>query len=119
MSEAAKAAWDELGGADGRLGCPTAAETATIPSRLGTPTRIVAFDDRGAIVLPQSGPGAGTAAAIFGCAFTLWTQYGGPGGTLGDPLAAATNTPDGWTQPFEGGRIITTRALDTCDVEQP
>lgn len=116
MSEAAKAAWDDLGGGDGRLGCPTAAETATIPSRRGTTAHVVAFGDRGMIVLPQSGPAAGQAFPIFGCAFTLWTQYGGPGGLLGDPVAAATNNPDGWVQNFEGGKIVTTRALDTCQL---
>ena len=117
MSAEAASAWEELGGAEGRLGCPTAAETATIPSSRGAAARVVAFGDRGAIVLPLGGPAAGKAVTIFGCAFVLWTQLGGPGGRLGLPLADAVNNPDGWVQRFEGGQVVTTRAYDSCDIQ--
>ena len=117
MSAEAATAWSELGGAEGRLGCPTAAETATIPSIHGGAARIVAFGERGAIVLPLAGPAAGKAVTMFGCAFVLWTQLGGPGGRLGLPLADAVNNPDGWVQRFEGGQVVTTRAYDTCDIQ--
>jgi uncharacterized protein with LGFP repeats len=117
LGAAAMAEWEDMGGADGRLGCPTASETATVPSPTGAQSEVTAFGDRGAVYAIESGPQAGKAFAITGCAWRLFFGYGGAGGWLGLPTEDAQNTPDGQTQKFEGGVITQTRATDTCDAE--
>jgi uncharacterized protein with LGFP repeats len=109
--------WDNLGGRDGRLGCPTADETASVPSSAGAQASETAFGDRGAILTYVSGPQAGKAFAVVGCAWRLFFSYGGAGGWLGLPTEDAQNTPDGQTQKFEGGLVTSTRASDSCDAE--
>jgi uncharacterized protein with LGFP repeats len=111
------AEWQDMGGADGRLGCPTDNEIATTPSQTGVRSDLTAFGNRGAVVTIQSGPQAGQAFAITDCAWRLFFGYGGAGGWLGLPLEDARNTPDGQTQKFEGGVITFTRATSTCDAQ--
>lgn len=110
--------WAALGGAQGRLGCPTAPDGDTAASPQGTAARQAIFRS-GAILLHASGLHAGEAFAIWGCPFRLYFQYGGPSGWLGLPLADAVNTPDGQRQIFEGGEMRYLRAPDTCAAEPP
>lgn len=117
IGPAAMAEWADMGGVDGRLGCPTASETATVPSPTGARSSVTAFGDRGAVYTIESGAQAGKAFAITGCAWRLFFGYGGAGGWLGLPTEDAQNTPDGQTQKFEGGTITLTRATSTCDAE--
>jgi uncharacterized protein with LGFP repeats len=118
MSPAAMAEWEDMGGAEGRLGCPTALETASIASSpTGANSDVVAFGDRGAIYTVRSGPQAGKAFAITGCAWRIFFGYGGAGGWLGLPIEDSQNTPDGQTQRFEGGKVTQTRATSECDAE--
>lgn len=117
IGPAAKGEWEDMGSADGRLGCPTADETASVPSPTGALSDITAFGERGAVYTIRSGPQAGKAFAITGCAWRLYFGYGGAGGWLGLPLEDAQNNPDGQTQRFEGGKVTLTRATSTCDAE--
>lgn len=109
--------WAALGGAQGRLGCPTAPDGDPAASPQGTAARQAIFRS-GTILLHASGPHAGEAFAIWGCLFRLYFQYGGPSGWLGLPLADAVNTPDGQRQTFEGGEMRYLRAPDTCAAER-
>ncbi|HEY1930026.1 MAG TPA: hypothetical protein VGG92_21350 [Caulobacteraceae bacterium] len=117
MGPAAMAEWEDMGGAEGRLGCPTANETPTVASPTGANSDVVAFGDRGAIYTVRSGPQAGKAFAITGCAWRLFFGYGGAGGWLGLPVEDTQNTPDGQMQRFEGGKVTQTRATSECDAE--
>ncbi|HSZ52860.1 MAG TPA: hypothetical protein VK801_14925 [Caulobacteraceae bacterium] len=117
IGPAAMAEWEDMGGAEGRLGCPTADETPTVVSSTGANSDVVAFGDRGAIYTVRSGPQAGKVFAITGCAWRLFFGYGGAGGWLGLPIEDAQNTPDGQTQRFEGGKVTLTRATSVCDAE--
>ncbi|MBV8683313.1 MAG: hypothetical protein JO111_10590 [Caulobacteraceae bacterium] len=117
MGPAAAAEWDDMGGADGRLGCPTADEASTVASPAGTQSDVTAFGDRGAVFTIRSGPQAGKAFAITGCAWRLFFGYGGSGGWLGLPIEDGQNTPDGQTQTFEGGKVTLTRATSECEAE--
>jgi uncharacterized protein with LGFP repeats len=117
LGSAAMAEWTLMGGADGRLGCPSEAESASPPSPKGSRAGVTPFGQAGAIVTVTSGPDAGKAFAVFGCAWRLYFQFGGPGGWLGLPLEDPQNNPDGQSQHFEGGVITATRAYDSCDAE--
>ncbi|HEY2050635.1 MAG TPA: hypothetical protein VGH03_14935 [Caulobacteraceae bacterium] len=117
MGAPAMAEWQDMGGADGRLGCPTANEVATVPSPAGVNSTVTAFGDRGGVYTIQSGEQAGKAFAVTGCAWRLYFGYGGAGSWLGLPLEDAQNNPDGQTQKFEGGVITQTRATSDCDAE--
>ena len=117
IGAAAMAEWEDMGGASGRLGCPTANETSSIASPTGTQSDMTVFGDRGAVYTIRSGPQAGKAFAITGCGWRLYFGYGGPGGWLGLPVEDAQNTPDGQTQTFEGGKATLTRATSECDAE--
>jgi uncharacterized protein with LGFP repeats len=117
LGAAAMAEWVDLGGQEGRLGCPTADETPASPSPNGTRANLAPFGGMGGIVVAMSGPEAGKAFAVAGCVWRLYFSYGGPGGWLGLPLEDAQNTPDGKTQRFEGGLATYGRAEDSCDAE--
>jgi uncharacterized protein with LGFP repeats len=117
MGPAAMAKWQDMGGTDGRLGCPTASEVATVTSPAGVRSTVTAFGDRGAVYTIQSGEQAGTAFVVTGCAWRIFFGYGGAGSWLGLPLEDAQNNPDGQTQKFEGGVITSTRATSDCDAE--
>jgi hypothetical protein len=119
LGPAALAEWTSLGAADGRLGCPTEAESPAPPSPKGSRATLATFGQAGAIVTVLSGPAAGQAFAVFGCGWRLYFSYGGPGGWLGLPLEDPQNNPDGQSQHFEGGVITATRAFDSCDAEPP
>ncbi len=106
--------WTQLGGEDGRLGCPTANETDIPVSPKGTKSREIVFGDRGAIFTILPGAGLEHAAAISDC-YRLFYQYGGASGWLGLPLGDAVNTPDGRKQAYEGGEMRFGRALDSCE----
>lgn len=118
MAAPAMAEWVNLGGKDGRLGCPTADESETVPSKSGTRSLEIVFGDTGAIFTPLTGPRSGKAVAIADC-YRLYYQYGGAAGWLGLPLADAENTPDGQKQAYEGGEMRFGRALNSCDAERP
>jgi hypothetical protein len=62
---------------------------------------------------------SGRAFAVFGCAWRLFFQFGGAGGSLGLPLEDAQNTPDGQIQKFDGGLIRATRAYESCERVRP
>jgi uncharacterized protein with LGFP repeats len=114
----ALAEWLNLGGRDGRLGCPTADEAVAVPSFSGAQSREIVFGDTGAIFTYLSGPHSGTAVAIADC-YRLYFQYGGATGWLGLPLKDAENTPDGQKQAYEGGEMRLGRALNSCEAERP
>ncbi|MDE2355529.1 MAG: hypothetical protein KGL69_02120, partial [Alphaproteobacteria bacterium] len=117
LGPAALALWRTLGGADGRLGCPTADEEDAAPSSQGTRSRQVLFGETGAIFTHVSGPLSGQAFAIADC-YRLYFQYGGPTGWLGLPTGGAEETPDGETQTYEGGVMRRPRATEACDPER-
>jgi len=103
-----------MGGAGGRLGCPTARESATADSPQGTKSREMTFSG-GAILWHGSGPRAGQTFAVSGCIYRLFFQYGGPSGWLGLPTSDPVNTPDGQRQTFEGGVVVYQRTPDACE----
>ncbi len=117
LSEAVASAWRDLGGENGRLGCPTALEAAGASSPQGSADRVATFGQNGVIVLAVSGPRAGQAFAVSGGCYRLYVQYGGTSGWLGLPIADQENTPDGATQSFEGGVMRWGRALNDCQAE--
>jgi hypothetical protein len=117
LSEAAAGAWRDLGGEDGRLGCPTGLESAGAPSPQGSASRVAPFGQNGLIVVAASGPRAGQAFAVSGGCYRLYVQYGGTSGWLGLPIGDQENTPDGSLQRFEGGVMRWDRALDDCQAE--
>jgi hypothetical protein len=117
LSEAVASVWRDLGGEGGRLGCPTALESAGARSPQGSADRVVTFDQNGVIVLAVSGPRAGQAFAVSGGCYRLYIQYGGTSGWLGLPVGEQENTPDGSLQRFEGGDMRWDRAVDDCQAE--
>ena len=119
LSDAVAGAWRDLGGQDGRLGCPTALEASGATSPRGSANRVATFDQNGVIVLAVSGARAGQAFAVSGGCYRLYVQYGGTSGWLGLPIADQENTPDGSVQRFEGGVMRWGRALDDCEAEPP
>jgi uncharacterized protein with LGFP repeats len=112
------AKWREMLGETGRLGCPTTKELDSQKTPYGAGGRIGTFVGRdklgAAIVWHASGPHAGQTAAVYGCIYRLYMQYGGPASWLGLPTADPANTPDGQVQPFEGGLITMFRAGNEC-----
>jgi hypothetical protein len=120
LSEPIRARWLSLGGAQGRLGCPTSGQSATAASPQGTRGEQIIFSGGtgAAILRADTGPHAGQMFAIDGCTWRLYFQYGGSSGWLGFPTSEASNTPDGKRQAFEGGDILYQRAPDTCVAER-
>lgn len=116
LSPAVSAAWAGTDGRAGRLGCPVESEGDTATSIKGTAARSARFEG-GEIVRHMSGPLAGKAFAVTACD-RLYVQYGGVSGWLGLPISDAINTPDGQRQRFEGGTLMLTRALNTCEAER-
>jgi hypothetical protein len=110
------AKWNEMGGAQGVLGCPLAAETAGSTSPQGSGAREADFP-AGMILWHASGPRAGQTFAVTSCIWRLYFQFGGASGWLGLPTSDAKNIPDGQRQSFEGGRITYLRAPNTCEAE--
>jgi hypothetical protein len=108
--------WMALGGAQGRLGCPTGAERATVASSQGSTGDevILGGANPGALLRHRSGPQAGQVFVVEDCFWRLYFQFGGSSGWLGFPTSDAENTPDGKRQAFEGGEIVYQRAPDTC-----
>jgi hypothetical protein len=121
LSPPIRALWLSLGGAQGRLGCPSGGETAAARSPQGTTGEEAMFTAGvgGAILRHDSGAHAGQTFALEGCVWRLYFQYGGPSGWLGFPISQADNTPDGKRQAFEGGQIVYLRAGDTCFAKRP
>src|SRR5207248_11516725 len=115
LSETVYNVWNDLGGADGRLGCATTSDVATSTSPKGSMAEVAVFGQNGEIVLHTSGPRAGQAYAVWGCFYRLYVQFSGTGGWLGLPIADPVNTPDGSTQDFEGGMMRYTRAYRDCE----
>ncbi len=116
LSPAVVAAWTANDGRAGRLGCPVEPESDTATSTKGTAARSARFEG-GEIVRHMSGALAGKAFAVAACD-RLYVQYGGVSGWLGLPTSDAINTPDGQRQRFEGGTLMLTRALGTCEAER-
>jgi hypothetical protein len=119
LGSAALAELADYGGTDGRLGCATADEAVTAPTRAGVRSLIAPFGDRGAIVTILSGPLSGRAFVVPGCAWRLYFQMGGAGGLLGLPQGDPRNTPDGQVQPFDGASVRATRAFSSCEIVFP
>jgi hypothetical protein len=115
LSEPVMNVWRDLDGATGRLGCPTSREQPSSTSSHGSASRVAVFGLNGEIVLHASGDRAGQAFAVSGCFYRLYSQFGGPSGWLGLPVAEAENTPDGSRQDFEGGSMRYARAIDECE----
>ena len=116
LSPAVMAAWNGVGGRDGRLGCPVEPEVDTATSIKGTSARGARFQG-GEIVRHTTGPLAGRAFAVEACD-RLYVQYGGVSGWLGLPTSDAINTPDGQRQSFEGGTLRLGRAKGECEAEK-
>ncbi len=115
LSEPVRGAWRDMGAEAGRLGCPTQREMTTSTSPRGSAARAAVFGLNGEIILHVSGPRAGQAYTVWGCAYRLFVQFGGTSGWLGLPIGEAENIPDGSRQAFEGGTIRYTRAYDDCE----
>lgn len=115
LSETVNNVWRDLGGKEGRLGCPTALEGLGAASPQGSGARVAVFGQNGEIVLHTSGPRAGQAFAVAGGCYRLYVQYGATSGWLGLPIAEQENTPDGSRQTFEGGVMRYDRTPDTCE----
>lgn len=100
--------WEQLGGKNGRLGCPTMNETETESSLKGTTGRMTRFSkgDGGFIVRHESGKFDGTAFAVSGCMFKLYADLGGTKSWLGFPIQDEFSNFAGARQDFENGYIL-------------
>ena len=97
------ARWQELGGADGVLGAPTAPEAAAEGV-----ARYVTFD-RGAMYWsPQTG-----AQPVTGAIYAAWADLGYERGALGLPTSAEIQEPEWVGQNFQHGTLNFDRARGT------
>lgn len=90
--------WVDAGGASSYLGFPTAA-AQPVTNAQNVAGSVVTFTG-GAIISSPSG--------VFGQPTLIRTKYtaaGGPGGTLGYPVAAPTLSGGVWTQRFQNGTL--------------
>lgn len=100
--------WKEMGGEDGKLGCPVMSEAEAEPSPQGTTGRYTRFvkGDGGYIIWHGSGRFAGTSFEVSGCMFKLYYDLGGTRSWLGFPIKDGFFTSTGARQDFEGGYIL-------------
>ena len=103
----------------GFLGCPLNSEGEATPSLKGTTGRWALFDGTsasqgGVLVMPTSGPKAGTVFMVRGCVGTVYQALGGSGGIFGFPVTEEYEIPGGARADFEGGTIAYDAASGRC-----
>ncbi len=99
--------WIELGGEQGKLGCPTMNETAAPSSPQGTTGRMTQFTkgDGGYLIWHESGRFSGTTFDVSGCMFILYSNLGGTSSWLGFPVSDGYQAAPGARQDFESGFV--------------
>lgn len=120
LSSALYDKWIEMGGENGRLGCPLTAESEAPGSPQGTTGRWVQFQkgDGGYLVWHQSGPNAGKAVEVSGCMFKLYANLGGTKSWLGFPLSDGREITTGARQDFEGGYVQWESKTYVCEAHK-
>ncbi len=100
--------WKQMGGKEGKLGCPTMDEIEAEKSPQGTTGRMTQFSkgDGGFIIRHESGRFSGTAFEVSGCMFKLYADIGATESWLGFPTKDGYVTSAGARQDFEGGYIL-------------
>ena len=100
--------WIQLGGENGKLGCPVTDETEAPASAKGTTGRWIQFarGDGGYLVQHRTGPYAGKVFEVDGCMFKLYASQGGTKSWLGFPIGDGFETSPGGRQEFESGYIV-------------
>lgn len=108
--------WKQMGGENGKLGCPTMNETEAESSPQGTTGRITQFSkgDGGFIIRHGSGRFSGTAFEVSGCMFKIYSSLGGTGSWLGFPIKDGYNISTGARQDFEEGYILWDSKTSVC-----
>lgn len=112
------AKWREASQA-GFIGCPLSSEGEATPSLQGTTGRWALFDSSprmqgGVLVMPTSGPKAGTVFMVRGCVGSVYQALGSSGGIFGFPLTEEQEIPGGVRADFEGGTISYDAATGRC-----
>lgn len=100
--------WLEMGGGNGKMGCPLMNETEAPRSPNGTTGRMTQFSkgDGGYLVWHGSGRFSGITFEVSGCMFKLYSSLGGTASWLGFPVKDGFFTPTGARQDFESGYIL-------------
>ncbi len=122
--------WSDLGGQDGRLGCPIDQENEAPASPQGSVGRWIQFarGDGGYLIVygrrPDDGtnqkpvPLAGQAFEVTGCMFKLYASLGGTGSWLGFPVSDGREIPTGARQDFEAGYIDWDKKTYNCQAHR-
>jgi len=110
--------WTDMGGRDGRLGCPINEETEAPRSPNESVGRWIQFakGDGGYLILYTSPPDgtrnvkptplAGNVYEVTGCMFKLYASLDGTRSWLGFPVGDGREVPTGARQDFEVGYIV-------------
>ena len=108
--------WEQMGGENGKLGCPIMNESEASRSPQETTGRFTEFrkNDGGYIIWHGSGPYRGTTFAVDGCFFILYKQVGGTSSYLGFPVGDAYASNGGSRQDFEGGYMLWDSKTSIC-----
>ena len=109
--------WVEMGGENGKLGCPIMSETDASRSPQGTTGRMTQFikGDGGYLIWHENGQFSGTTFEVSGCMFKLYASLGGTKSWLGFPIKDGYSTVPGARQEFEGGYILWDSKTYKCD----
>ena len=122
--------WIQMGGENGKLGCPTTAETEAPASPQGSTGRWIQFakGDGGYLIEhtrpPNDGglvkpvPLAGQVFEVSGCMFKIYSSLGGTSSWLGFPTSDGRETDTGARQDFEGGYIVWDRKTYVCNAHK-
>jgi len=119
--------WTEMGGQNGKLGCPINQQTDAPTSPQGSVGRWIQFDkgDGGYLIewtRPEVAedrqlkpvPLTGHAFEVTGCMYMLYSSLGGTKSWLGFPVADGRETAPGARQDFEGGYILWDSKTSQC-----
>ena len=122
--------WTEMGGENGKLGCPINQQTEAPTSPQGATGRWIQFakGDGGYLIewtRPQADginvkpvPLAGSVFEVTGCMFKLYASLGGTKSWLGFPAGDGFETSTGARQDFEGGHILWDRKTYECNAHK-
>src|ERR1044072_35381 len=112
--------WMELGGEQGRFGCPMTNETEAPASAKGTTGRWIRFDkgDGGYLILHESGDYAGKAVEVSGCMYKLYSSLKGTESWLGFPVGDGREISGGAQQDFEGGYVKWDSTTYRCEAHR-